>query len=653
LRTITNLREAHSLSLDQARRSYPVHLRAVVTYYDRNIDPRRIAFYLHDSTGAMYASVPLGTTWIGRQPVPGTLVDVTGITAPGDYAPILDRTRIVVLGGSHLPHAKPVTLTELLTGTQASQWVEMEGVVHSVIEPDNIIKLQVATRDGTITEITVRQPGVDYQSLVDKLVRNRGNAGPIYNANHQLTGVRLYFPNLNVVSAKAAGSGDALTSPARPVSGLLGFDPSNDWPHRVHIRGTATLYWPDRTLCVQDGTGGICAQTTQTTPLTIGSPVDLIGFPIHAGFKPALSDATFQPLAGHAPVAPIPVTLQQALKGDFDSGLVQIEGKLIGRDLATRDTGLILSSGNSIFRVFLPAASSDAKTAAIKNGSSLRVTGICSVEVDNASTARGFGFTEAARFSILLTSPSDIVILAVPSWWTATRVGLALLFTLLITVAGFVWVIVLRRRVEQQTQELVQSRELYRHMAHHDTLTGLFTRAPMHEQLQIGLERSRRFKKDLALLMLDLDNFKHINDSFGHDAGDQVLSITANRLSSMIRKTDSIARMGGDEFLVLLNDLVFPGQAELVAGKIVAALSLPIQIGKIQMPISVSVGVCTLFDPTVDAGDLLKRVDAAMYRAKQSGRGCFQVFTDDMLTDVPDHSGTPSAPSEQATLVHN
>ena len=90
LPTLTTLRQAHSLSSGDARRGYPVHVRAVVTYYDNHLDTRRIAFFLHDPTGSIYAAVLLGTTWPGRQPVPGTLVDVTGVTAPGDYAPIID-----------------------------------------------------------------------------------------------------------------------------------------------------------------------------------------------------------------------------------------------------------------------------------------------------------------------------------------------------------------------------------------------------------------------------------------------------------------------------------------------------------------------------------------------------------------------------------
>lgn len=162
---------------------------------------------------------------------------------------------------------------------------------------------------------------------------------------------------------------------------------------------------------------------------------------------------------------------------------------------------------------------------------------------------------------------------------------------------------------------------------------GYPTRALLHDHLQAALDRSQRFHKGIALLMLDLDKFKQINDSYGHSVGDGVLRVTAGRLRANIRKTDSVARMGGDEFVVLLNELDHPGQAEHVAGKIVAALSEPVLMGKLLLPVSVSIGVCTISgsDELVEAEVLLKRVDAAMYRAKERGRHCFQVFTADMI----------------------
>jgi diguanylate cyclase (GGDEF)-like protein len=247
----------------------------------------------------------------------------------------------------------------------------------------------------------------------------------------------------------------------------------------------------------------------------------------------------------------------------------------------------------------------------------------------------GYGAAQAARFWILVRSSQDIAVLHTPSWWTASRIRLALLFTLAVTLAGLVWALSLRRRVEQQTRELRESRERYRHMAHHDALTGLPTRTLLHDRLQNALDRAQRFHKTIALMMLDLDKFKEVNDYYGHSAGDQVLCLTAQRIRASIRKTDSVARMGGDEFVVLLNDLAGPEQAEHIAEKIVEALAAPILISGFEVPLSVSIGVCTVSDETVEANVLLRRVDAAMYRAKERGRGCFQVFTSDMMAKVP------------------
>jgi diguanylate cyclase (GGDEF)-like protein len=449
----------------------------------------------------------------------------------------------------------------------------------------------------------------------------------------------------------APDSGDVFARPVQPVNGLLRFKPGSSWPHRVHIRGSVTLYWPGRTVCIRDATDGLCAQTTQTTPLALGTSIDLAGFTTPAGFKPALTDAIFRSFAGYAPTSAPLITPAQALQGKYDSDLVQIDGRLIGRDVAAGNPTLILASGELVFRVALPATTAAGTISTVPVGSNLRITGICSVQVDTQGTLKGDGFTQASHFSILLGSPKDIVVLDTPSWWTAGRIGYALLFTLAITIAGFVWALALRRRVEEQTRQLRESRELYRHMAHHDALTGLATRTLLHDRLQNALDRAQRFHTSMALLMLDLDRFKEINDYFGHGAGDRVLRVTAERIRATIRKTDSVARMGGDEFVVLLNDLAEPGQAEDIAAKIVAALSAPVLVGKFQVPVSASVGVCTLGDELASADILLQRVDAAMYRAKARGRGCFQVFTSDMVAGGVTHLPHPQLVESKAAFV--
>jgi len=324
----------------------------------------------------------------------------------------------------------------------------------------------------------------------------------------------------------------------------------------------------------------------------------------------------------------VSVTPEQALRGGYDSELVQIEGRLIGRDLTANDGVLVLSSGQSLFRVLLSAADSKSAISAIPIGSNLRVTGICSVEVDNENTL--MGFAQVSRFWIQLRSPGDILILQTPSRWTAERVRPLLLFTLVFTLAAIVWALALRRRVERQTRELRESRELYRHMALHDALTGLPSRALFIDRLQNALDRSQRFRTTIALLMLDLDHFKDINDSYGHLGGDAVLCAVAARLSATTRKTDSIVRLGGDEFVLLLNDLEDTAQAERIAAKIIEAVADPIPLGEGVVTITASIGIRTLAgdETAVDAALLLKQVDAAMYGAKAGGRGRFHVFGD-------------------------
>jgi hypothetical protein len=135
LRTLTTLQETHALSPDQARRNYPIHLRAIVTFYYRFPDSRHSDLFLQDATGSSYATIPAGSEPPANALPPGTLVDVTAVSAAGDFAPILDRTHITVVGPSHLPtYAKPVSFSDLLTGSYDSTWVQIEGVVHSVVE---------------------------------------------------------------------------------------------------------------------------------------------------------------------------------------------------------------------------------------------------------------------------------------------------------------------------------------------------------------------------------------------------------------------------------------------------------------------------------------------------------------------------------------
>jgi diguanylate cyclase (GGDEF)-like protein/PAS domain S-box-containing protein len=166
-----------------------------------------------------------------------------------------------------------------------------------------------------------------------------------------------------------------------------------------------------------------------------------------------------------------------------------------------------------------------------------------------------------------------------------------------------------------------------RHLAHHDMLTGLPNRALLLDRLEHALTRSKRASEQLAVMFIDLDNFKDVNDVLGHEAGDNVLRIATERLRACLRGTDTLARQGGDEFIVLLEDICSLSDVGLVAQKIVETLLRPISIGKHNLQLGASVGISLYPSHGVTMEELLKRADAAMYHAKAQGKNRYEVFT--------------------------
>jgi len=141
------------------------------------------------------------------------------------------------------------------------------------------VVLGVAGDGGMLTAVTVRQDGVDYDSLVDSLVSIDGNAAPLFNQRRQMVGVHLFFPTLRQVTMIQPAPRDPFAVPAVPVSQLFRFSPDPGLLHRVHVQGIVTLDWPGRLLCIQDSKDGICMQTTQEASVAVGSFVDVVGFP--------------------------------------------------------------------------------------------------------------------------------------------------------------------------------------------------------------------------------------------------------------------------------------------------------------------------------------------------------------------------------------
>jgi len=169
-------------------------------------------------------------------------------------------------------------------------------------------------------------------------------------------------------------------------------------------------------------------------------------------------------------------------------------------------------------------------------------------------------------------------------------------------------------------------------LALHDPLTGLANRVQFEERLARALERSERGQGRVGVMFLDLDHFKEVNDTLGHDAGDLLLKEVAQRLLSCVRSFEVVARQGGDEFVILLEDLRGADDATAVARRILTALAKPIGLGLAQRPVHASIGIA-LSEPKDTAEAITEKADRAMYRAKQSGRGTFAVYVSSSTTE--------------------
>lgn len=197
-----------------------------------------------------------------------------------------------------------------------------------------------------------------------------------------------------------------------------------------------------------------------------------------------------------------------------------------------------------------------------------------------------------------------------------------------------------RKSVER---ELIIHKEHLVRLAHYDNLTSLPNRVFFNEILNKAISHAKRNKKVLAVLFIDLDRFKTINDALGHTVGDLVLKEMGARFSNLLRAGDILARLGGDEFIVLLNDLEDVNQAAAVANKVLVASAQPVNVESHEFFITASIGISIFPDDGASLEDLQKNADMAMYKSKKNGGGVFHFYSHDMDTAANEHIKLESA----------
>jgi diguanylate cyclase (GGDEF)-like protein len=165
------------------------------------------------------------------------------------------------------------------------------------------------------------------------------------------------------------------------------------------------------------------------------------------------------------------------------------------------------------------------------------------------------------------------------------------------------------------------------HIATHDSLTDLPNRMLFKDRLDLSIQQARINQSKVAIMMLDLDRFKEINDTLGHSVGDEVLQMVGDRLKKNLRNSDTVARMGGDEFMLILPNLIGEKNATSIAEKLLHSFTEPIEIAKHELHITLSIGVALYPDDGEEGETLIKNADIAMYQSKQGGRNQYRRFT--------------------------
>ena len=188
--------------------------------------------------------------------------------------------------------------------------------------------------------------------------------------------------------------------------------------------------------------------------------------------------------------------------------------------------------------------------------------------------------------------------------------------------------------ISQDITSQKDASERIHRLAHYDVLTGLPNRVLFEERLRHALGRCHRLQGRLALLFVDIDHFKKINDTYGHSAGDRLLEVVAERMVAALRDTDTLARLGGDEFTVLVEDVADAGDLEPVARKLIEVLARPVAIRETEVFVSASIGIALSPDDGADYESLLRNADTAMYQAKAAGRNRWQLYRQEMSDQV-------------------
>jgi PAS domain S-box-containing protein len=440
---LVTARQVRSLSKAEAERRHPVTLRAVVTYYHADWN----MMFVQDETAGIYIAVnDKFDVNAGQQ------VQIDGISGPGLFAPVVENPRIQLLGAGTLPRPVRRELTHLLTGREDSVWVEVHGIVRSVVEDDGHWHLDLAQPSGRVRTSIIRDWNQEApMHLVDAAVRVTGACASVFNQRRQLLGIQVYVPDVSHVRIEEPAGDDPFAVASQSISSLLQFDPERASGHRTKVTGVVTHVGAGNEFFVQDATGGLRVARRSDAPVEAGDEVEVVGFPALGGYAPVLEDTIFRWVGERDRPEPVAITANQVLEGGFeervfDNHWVKIQGSLVDISSSNGNLLFLLQDGLHLFQARFGVKAGAISGQPVRVGSLIELTGVCTVQVDQ--------HRQPVAFQIHAGYPDAVTVLQAASWWTTQHTQRTIYAGGALAFACAGWVMTLRRRVRQQAQTI-------------------------------------------------------------------------------------------------------------------------------------------------------------------------------------------------------
>jgi len=439
-RILTNAADVLELSDDQASMGIPVSVKGIVTVAQTNWSGR---FFVQDSSGGVFVENK------ARQPKVGDVVMISGITRAGGYAPCITRPTWKKTGTAPLPYAKPVTIEELMSGTEDGQRIQISGVLRSAQLNGGELEIVLVSGGYRFHSFSPIPAGVNLESLAGAKVLLKGTVATAYNAPlRHIVAVTLYIPQASDIVVEQSAPMDPYKEPLTPLNAIAQYRKNRRPDSEVHVKGVVTYKREGEDLFLQDASGGLQVKSKLAESVGPGDVVEAVGFPAVENYLPVLEDAVFRKTGEpHTNLTPRDVTVPDLQLGLYHADYISMKGVLVDRlargigrtaDEPVIQTTLVLENSNFLFEAEKDTTEPNGLLTSIPIGSVVQVQGICLLESDEDGKIKSV--------HVLLPTSHDVTVLQKPGWFTPQHLLASLAVVSVILVVAVSWSVMVSKK---------------------------------------------------------------------------------------------------------------------------------------------------------------------------------------------------------------